>query len=144
MNNTTWIVGFCNDYARKALGFAELFIYLGLLMGVAIALFEAYKTYREAKAVAASGGADAVRANMAPAAAVSEVLKALIAIVTAAKAWLAMVIIGIVLFWLAGNATPVFCTKEEPRRDPATQTQQSPPPPTPGNTSAGNASAGAR
>jgi hypothetical protein len=110
MTNTTWIVGFCNGYASKALWLAELFIYLGLVMGLIMAAAEAYKLFREAAAVK-SAGAPAAAAESTSA--VGEVIKSLAGILTNAKAWLALVIVGVILLWLAGNSVPSFCTSEQ-------------------------------
>lgn len=119
MNNTAWIAGFCNDYAPLALALAKLFIYLGLVMGVAMAAAEVYKLYREARAI---GPAPLDGAELAPAnAAVGDIVKNLVGLLTGAKAWLALVILGILLYWLAGNATPDTC---EPPKAPGSQSQQ--------------------
>ena len=112
MNNTNWIADFCNSYAPKALSLAELFIYLGLVMGVIMAAAEAYKLYREARAVKPAGAVLAAVAR-AQNPAIGEVMKGLVGVLTGAKAWLALVIVGVVLFWLAGNAAPIFCTPPE-------------------------------
>jgi hypothetical protein len=119
MTNTTWVLNFCNDYATKALWLAELFIYLGLVMGVLMAAAEVYKLYREALAVKPAGAA---LSGMARAAnpAIGEVIKGLVGVLTGAKAWLALVIVGLILLWLAGNMAPAFCTPPEP--PPATRT----------------------
>jgi hypothetical protein len=127
MSNTTWILGFCNAYAPLALSLAKLFVYAGLTMGVILAAAEAYKLYREARAITPAGAsprADAVAANPA----VSEIIKGLVGLLTGAKAWLALVILGILLLWLAGNAAPHFCTPPPPP-EPQSPPRSAPPAP---------------
>lgn len=126
MTNTSWIFAFCNSYAPLALSLAKLFIYFGLVMGVIMAAAEAYKLYREALAIKAAdpAAAGAIRAANP---AVAEVIKGLAGVLTGAKAWLALVILGVVLFWLAGNATPNFCTPEQPRTPQAAPQPQASP-----------------
>jgi hypothetical protein len=104
MPDATWMSGFCSSYAPLALSLAKLFIYVGLVMGVMMAAAEAYKEFREAKAAGANGG---VRNVVNPA--VGDVIKALVGLLTGAKAWLALVILGVVLLWLAGQVTPSYC-----------------------------------
>ena len=128
MANTSWIIEFCNDYAPLALFLAQLFIYLGLVMGLIMAAAEAYKVYREAKAIRSADDAVTTARAIAAGPAAGEIIKALVGLLTGAKAWLALVILGIVLLWLAGSGAPDYCRPPEPTRPPSAQQQQQQPP----------------
>lgn len=109
MTNTTWIAQFCNDYGPLMVWLAKLFIYVGLIAGAFMAAAEVYKLYREARAIKPPGDADDARVAAA-AAPVGEIIKSLVGLLTGAKAWLALTILGVLLLWLAGNAIPEICT----------------------------------
>lgn len=114
MTNTSWVVSFCNSYAPLALWLAELFICFGLAMGIVMAAAEAYKLYRDARAIVPPDA----RAAAAPAAAtpaIGEVIKSLVGLLTGAKAWLAIVILGVIPLWLAGTTAPAYCTTAAPQ-----------------------------
>lgn len=127
MTNTTWILEFCNDYAPLVLSLAKLFIYIGLVLGVIMAVAEAYKVYREAKAIQSATDAAAVR-SLAAGPAAGEIVKALVGLLTGAKAWLALAILGIVLLWLAGSGVPDYCTPPRPQVAQQQPPQQQPQP----------------
>ena len=107
-NNTAWIAQFCNGYAPLMVSLAKLFIYVGLVAGVIMAAAEVYKLYREARAIRPPVDGDQSKETLGTPAA-GEVIKNLVGLLTGAKAWLALVILGVLLLWLAGNSIPEIC-----------------------------------
>lgn len=116
LDNLGWIQGFCTDYSPLALSLAKLFIYFGLVLGIVMAAVEAYELYRKARAIRPLAGVEPDPAVRTPAPAVGEVIKGLVSALTGAKAWLALVVVGVVLYWLAGNSAPEYCTRPQPEQ----------------------------
>ena len=100
-----WMKDFCASYGPDMIAMAKLFLYAGLVMGIVFAAAQAYKLYREAEAMKAPRG----EKGDVPAPGAGENVKALVAVLSAASAWLALAIVGIILLWLAGTAVPTFC-----------------------------------
>lgn len=107
-----WLIDYCGVYSNVVLAGAALFLVGGFVFVVIAARHEAEKAKAEAdkaKAEAriaeekAKGSQEFFPITVAVAAA-----KGFAEALGTAKAWLAMVIIGLVLLWLAGNA-PLMC-----------------------------------
>ncbi len=105
-----WLIDYCGVYANVVLIGAALFLVGGFVFVVIAARFEADKAKAEARKAEAEarkaegqGGAELFPITVAVTAA-----KGFADALGTAKAWLAMVIIGLILLWLAGSA-PLMC-----------------------------------
>lgn len=114
-----WLIDYCGLYSNVVLAGAALFLVGGFVFVAIAARHEAEKAKAEAekaKAEARKAEAEARRAEGTPDGA-QEFFPVTVAVAAAkgfaealgtAKAWLAMVIIGLLLLWLAGSA-PQMC-----------------------------------
>jgi hypothetical protein len=94
-----------------------------------MAAAEAYKLYREARAIRVEPVGDGPVVRVAAGPAAGEIIKSLVGLLTGVKAWLALVIIGVVLLWLAGNGVPDFCAPPQPAQPNTVRPQQGASPP---------------
>jgi hypothetical protein len=99
-----WLTDFCADYAPTMLSLAQLFIWTGLLFALVSAMAEALLTIRQSK-----GGITPAGEPPSGPAVILAALKDLLLALAGVKAWLALVILGVLLLWMAGNAVPNFC-----------------------------------
>jgi hypothetical protein len=125
-------VSYCSTYSYAVLYAALAFLAAGLIFVAAAAYFEARKAKAEAERVEAEARKAAAEAQIAeaeaagaragvdsldsapiiiPVNAVTTFVKSFAAVLGDAKAWVAMVIIGLLLLWMAG-AAPGFCGKD--------------------------------
>lgn len=105
-----WLVQSCEKLSPKALQLAECFLYAGLAFGIITAIAEAAAAFR----VDTSNGP---RGNKVTPTGLQAVVAALTSLLTAlkdAKAWLALVITGLLLLWIAASA-PDLCLPDEYR-----------------------------
>lgn len=121
------LIGYCSTYSYAVLWAALAFLAAGLVFVMAAAYFEARKAKAEAErleAEARKAAAEAVKAEAAlaeqaagrkgsereaapmvvPVNAVTTFIKSFAAVLGDAKAWVAMVLIGLLLLWMAGAA----------------------------------------
>lgn len=129
---------FCQAYVKLAgdiAGIAKWFIIAALVLGIAFAIVETIKKYREQPAPQPKLAAGAIKE-------VVDALKAFIEALASARAWLALFACGILGFWFAGAMLPTECkgdmTKSYaagPRPDPNPSNNGA----APSNTSAGPA-----
>jgi hypothetical protein len=111
------LAGYCGAYSYLVLGAAALFLVGGFVFVVIAAKYEAAKAKaeaEEAEAKARKAAAEAAQAEGKPkpetfvVSAAVAAAKGFAEALGNAKAWLAMVIIGLLLLWLAGSA-PHMC-----------------------------------
>jgi hypothetical protein len=112
------LIGYCDTYSYSILVAAAAFLLLGLVFVAVAAVHEARKSAAEARkaeaeaakaeaeAKAAQGGQEIATTIALPA--VVTAVKGLAAALGDAKAWVAMILIGLLLSWMAGNA-PNLC-----------------------------------
>lgn len=112
------LVGYCDTYSYTILAAAAAFLLVGLVFVAVAAVHEARKTAAEARkaeaeadkaeaeAAAARDGRETPMTVTLPA--VVTAVKGLAAALGDAKAWVAMILIGLLLSWMAGNA-PYLC-----------------------------------
>ena len=105
-----WIVAVCNKAGTNGLQLAEIFLYVGLGFGIATAVAEAVVALR---GVAVRSPA-AERAALTGLQAVIAALTGLLQALKDAKAWLALIAVGLVLLFIAAS-TPDLCVPEEYR-----------------------------
>jgi hypothetical protein len=131
-----WVAGYCDTYSYAVLYTALAFLLVGLAFVAGAAFFEARKSLAEAKRVEAEArkaAAEALKAEaeaglarteaeaagkgdregapiVVPVNAVTTFIKSFAAVLGDAKAWVAMVLIGLLLLWMAG-AAPGICGK---------------------------------
>lgn len=104
-----WVEPFCGDYAPAMLTLAQYFLWLGLIFAAVAAIAELVAAFRPAgqahvQQQQAGGG-------LAP---IIDALKGLLQALASAKPWLVLMILGILLLWMAGNAVPSFCAGGTP------------------------------
>ena len=119
MTNTTatpapWIADFCNDYTPFLFGMGKLTLFVGLVLGVALALAAIVAEFRKK-----SGGAGNLAAPAAGG--VLDAAKGFLQALSSAPTWLALFGGGILLLWLAGNSVPDICKPATPQA-PQTRT----------------------
>lgn len=107
------LIGYCETYSYSILVAAAAFLLTGLVFVAVAAVHEARKSAAEArKAEAEAAIAEAARDGKEtaeiPLPAVVTAVKGLAAALGDAKAWVAMILIGLLLAWMAGNA-PNLC-----------------------------------
>ena len=98
----------CTDYIWYAGGFvavARWFVIAALLLGIAYAIVETIKKYKEAPAPG--------RLMAGTIKEVVDALKAFLEALAAARAWLALFACGLLLFWFAGHMLPTECQGEK-------------------------------
>ena len=111
--------GYCSTYSYSVLVAALAFLALGLAFVASAAVFEARKSRAEAERVEAEARKAKAEADKAenksgaesvsiPVVAVTTFVKSFAAVLGDAKAWVAMVLIGLLLLWMAGSA-PHLC-----------------------------------
>lgn len=113
-----WIVSICRDFAPNALELAECFLYAGLVLGIITAIAEAAAAFQ----VSSRSGLRDERVTPTGLQAVVAALTSLLTALKDAKAWLALVITGLLLLWIAASA-PDLCLPDEYRPRPTAAPQ---------------------
>lgn len=112
-----WMETICEKAGPRVLELAEWFLYAGLAFGIATAIAEALAAFRGR--TADTPAAD--RAGLTGVQAIIAALTSLLQALRDARAWLALVIFGLVLL-VIGASAPDLCVPEEYR--PKVQQQQ--------------------
>ncbi|HEX8526886.1 hypothetical protein [Allosphingosinicella sp.] len=117
-----WVAGYCQVYAQTVLGLGALFLLVGLAFVALSAASERRKAQAEAekaeaearraeteaaKAEAAAGG-NGSRTEVISLPVVVAAAKGFAEVLGTAKAWIGMILIGLLLLWMAGSA-PRMC-----------------------------------
>lgn len=144
-----WVATFCKDYGEAMLLAGQVFLYVGLVLGIAVAAIEVYVALKAANRPAAGGGDTQGKArSLTSLPQVIEALKSLLTALSSARIWLALTILGLLLLWMAATAPRLCMTGNGAdgtnngalRSDPKVGTPQNTVANTAGNAS-GNASA---
>jgi hypothetical protein len=100
-----WTLPFCEAYGPSILTLAKTFLWAGLLFALVAAVAEAVAAFK------AGGQSQLTTRDAAPGVpAIVDALKGLLEALKGANVWLALVVLGLLLMWMAGNAVPTFCT----------------------------------
>lgn len=112
------LIGYCDTYSYTILAAAVAFLLVGLAFVAVAAVHEARKSAAEARKAEAEADKAEAQAAIAREGRETPMTVTLPAVVTAvkglaaalgdAKAWVAMILIGLLLSWMAGNA-PNLC-----------------------------------
>ena len=98
---------FCREYVELAgdlAGIAKVFLIAALVLGIAYAIVETIKKFREGPALTprAAPGTSTIKELI-------EALKGFIEALAKAPAWLGLFGVGLLLFWVAGASLPDSC-----------------------------------
>lgn len=113
-----WMVTVCKRAGPDVLELAEWFLYAGLAFGIATAIAEAITALRGAARPAPAADRSALSGVQAIIAALTSLLQAL----KDARAWLALVVVGLLLL-VIGASAPDLCVPEEYRPKVQQQTR---------------------
>jgi hypothetical protein len=111
----SWVADFCRDYGEAMLFAGQVFLYVGLLLAVAVAAIEIYVAFKSAKD--SPGQQDKMAQGLTPLPSIIEALKSLLTALSSAKIWLALTIVGLLLLWMAATA-PRLCVTGSDGGDP--------------------------
>ena len=112
MRSLTPLGQFCQDYLARAAEVAswgKYFLIAALVSALALAAIEAWKRFKAPPPVAGEGAIKSLTATALPVKDLADALRELVTTLATAPVWLALMAVGVFVFWVPGNAIPAKC-----------------------------------
>ena len=116
MRSLTPLGQFCEQYlatGAEVASWGKYFLIAALIAAVALAAVEAWKRFKAPSPMAGAGDIKSFTETAPPVKDLTDALREHVTTLATAPVWLALMAVGVFVFWVPGNAIPTKCEAAE-------------------------------